>query len=236
MIGLSVAAAAIAPGAALLAYFYLKDKYDPEPVSAVVRMFVFGMALVFPAMLLQRILMIGFGEHPLFVSFVLSGALEEALKWLVIYALIYRHVVFDEPYDGIVYAVAVSLGFATIENLIYALYHYATFSGLIVRALLPVTGHALFGVVMGFYFGQAKFAKSKAKRERLLLVALLVPLLYHGGFDAVLLLPDKFAVFVLPLLAFLWFRALWKVKLANARSPLRSVYREEKIKTPTSGL
>lgn len=76
------------------------------------------------------------------------------MKWFVLYHLIFRHEAFDEPYDGIVYAVAVSLGYATLENIIYAFLNAASFSALMIRALLPVSAHALFGVMMGYYLGR----------------------------------------------------------------------------------
>lgn len=48
---LSVLAAAIAPGLALLAYFYWKDRYDAEPLSIVIKVFLAGVLIVLPAMM-----------------------------------------------------------------------------------------------------------------------------------------------------------------------------------------
>ncbi len=61
---------------------------------------------------------------------------------------VYPHAHFDEHYDGIVYGASVSLGFATLENILYLIGHGVEHA--FVRALLPVSCHALIGVIMGF--------------------------------------------------------------------------------------
>lgn len=223
---LSLIAAAAAPGCALLAYLYLKDRYDPEPVNLVVRMFLCGALSVFPLMVLQRSFVLAFGENHFLFSFVYSSGMEEAVKWLILYVIIYKHIAFDEPYDGIVYAAAVSLGFATVENIIYALVNYTTFSQIMLRALLPVSGHALFAVFMGYYLGKAKFEPAAAKRA--LALSFLMPVLYHGMFDYILIDYDSRWVWLIgPFMLFLWGRSLWKIKNANSASPLRGTFEEE---------
>lgn len=227
---LSLVAAAAAPGFALLTYLYLKDRYETEPVKVVLRMFLCGALSVFPIMVLQRALIIAFGENTFIFSFVYSSGMEEFVKWSILYLLIYKHVAFDEPYDGIVYAAAVSLGFATLENIIYALTSFSTFSQIMLRALLPVSGHALFAVVMGYYMGLAKFSTSAKSGFRMLLLSLAMPVLYHGVFDYILTDYQSYWVWLMaPLMIFLWTRSLWKIKHANSTSPLRSVVVDEEF-------
>jgi protease PrsW len=226
---LPVLMAAIAPGLSLLAYFYLKDRYETEPIHLVIKMFLFGVILVFPSIVLQRAFIQEIGEGTFTSAFFISGGLEEFLKWFILYHLIYRHSSFDEPYDGIVYAVAVSLGYATLENVFYAFLNATSFSALLVRALLPVSGHALFGVMMGFYLGKAKFTPGKS--QKYLWFSLLLPIVWHGLFDYILLVTKSYWVwFMIPFMTVLWIRTLWKVERANARSPLRIVHREEEVK------
>jgi len=86
----------------------------------------------------------------------LIGLIEESAKFAALYVGIYRHAQFDEIIDGILYAVAASLGFATLENIAYVL-EGGTVVG-VLRAALSVPGHAFFGAVMGFYVGLAKFS------------------------------------------------------------------------------
>ena len=86
---------------------------------------------------------------------MLAGFVEELAKWVVLVAAVYHWDEFDEPLDGVVYGVAVALGFATLENILFV-----TRLGLGVawqRALFAVPAHALFGATMGYYAGRAKF-------------------------------------------------------------------------------
>ncbi|MBD0380620.1 glutamic-type intramembrane protease PrsW [Paenibacillus sedimenti] len=221
--------ASVAPGLSLLAYFYLKDRYETEPIHLVIRMFIFGVLLVYPTMVLQRSFIEEIGESTFTLAFFLSGGIEEFLKWFVLYHLIYRHTSFDEPYDGIVYAVAVSLGYATLENIIYAFLNASSFSALMIRALLPVSGHALFGVMMGYYMGKAKFTPNKS--QRYLWISLLLPIAWHGLFDYILLVAKSYWVWIMiPVMSYLWIRTIWRIDRANARSPLRIASTDEKIK------
>jgi RsiW-degrading membrane proteinase PrsW (M82 family) len=225
----SIIAAAAAPGFALLSYIYLKDRYEAEPIAMVARLFLFGLLAVFPVMVVQRGLELWFGSGPLFYSFATTAAVEEAAKWLIVAVAVFRHAEFDEPYDGIVYATAASLGFATMENLLFALSEPFSLSALMVRALLPVSGHALFGVIMGYYFGRAKFIPHE--RAKYLAFSFVFPMFYHGLFDYVLLMAKSQWVWaMIPLMVYLWVRSLYKMKRANQHSPLRMIRREEEFK------
>ncbi len=228
---LSVLAAAIAPGLALLAYFYWKDRYDAEPLSMVIRLFLAGVLIVLPAMVVQRALTQWIGDSPLAFSFVISAGVEELLKFFVLYHMIFNHTEFDEPYDGIVYATSVSLGFATMENVLYAFLEPSTFGTLMVRALLPVSGHALFGVFMGYSLGKAKFASGRQVRFHLGM-ALLLPLLWHGAYDYMMLKVSSDWIWIAaPFMLLLWYRGIRRVNRANAVSPFRWLKREEEIKS-----
>jgi RsiW-degrading membrane proteinase PrsW (M82 family) len=228
---LSVLAAAIAPGAALLAYFYWKDRYDAEPLSMVIKLFLTGMLIVLPAMIVQRGMTLWLGDSPWTFSFLISAGVEEILKFFVLYHIIFNHTEFDEPYDGIVYATAVSLGFATLENVLYAFLQTTTFGTLMLRALLPVSGHALFGVIMGYSLGRAKFSQGR-KAKYHLWMAMLLPLVWHGAYDFMMLTVTSDWMWVaVPFMFLLWFRGIRRVNRANAVSPFRWLRKEEEIKS-----
>lgn len=228
----SLLMAAIAPGIALLTYFYLKDKYDTEPLHLVARFFVFGIAIVFPIMIIQRGLMFGLGDNPYVYSFVISSGVEETVKWFILYHILYNHTEFDEPYDSIVYAVAIGLGFATLENVMYALYNSMSVVSLLGRGLLPVSGHALFGVIMGYYMGKAKFSINARKRRWFIICSLLLPVFWHGVYDFILnTVTQGWLWYIVPLMLFLWYGGMLKIARANSRSPLRFVKREEEMNT-----
>ncbi|HEU5138941.1 MAG TPA: glutamic-type intramembrane protease PrsW [Bacillales bacterium] len=217
----AILSAAVAPGIALLAYFYLRDKYDAEPVAMVLRTFIFGALLVFPVMVIQyafqyeEIL-----QSPMARSFLLSGMLEEFLKWFVLFYTAYQHVEFNERYDGIVYGVSVSLGFATVENVFY-LFAYGIHQAFF-RALLPVSCHALIGVIMGYYLGKAKFTQGKPQK-RLIGFSLLAAALLHGLYDYILTVSVHWIYIIVPFMFYLWWSSLRKVKLAHTEQRERGL-------------
>ncbi|MED3844126.1 glutamic-type intramembrane protease PrsW [Geobacillus stearothermophilus] len=208
----SLISAGVAPGVALLSYFYLKDECEAEPLSFVLRMFFFGALLVFPIMFIEYVLAAeGIVSSPAAEAFFSAALLEEFVKWFVVYFFVYDHDEFDEPYDGIVYSASVSLGFATLENILYLLANGV--DTVIARALLPVSSHALFAVIMGFYFGKAKFAGRK--RRYYLWASFLLPFFLHGVYDWILLAQKQWGYYMGSFMLILWWVALRKVKQAK---------------------
>lgn len=212
---LGILSAGIAPGLALLSYFYLKDEYESEPISLVFKAFILGALLVFPIMFFQYVIEVENLVDSNFVkAFFTAGLLEEFFKWFILFYTVYHHVEFDEPYDGIVYGAAVSLGFATAENIFYLIAYGLEYA--IGRALLPVSSHALFGVIMGYYLGKGKF--SHTIKERWIILSLLVPFMLHGTYDFILISFEDWLLFIFPFMIFLWWLALRKVKTARSLS------------------
>ncbi|QYR19934.1 intramembrane metalloprotease PrsW [Paenibacillus sp. sptzw28] len=230
MLLFSILTAAVAPGISLLTYFYMKDRYEAEPFHMVVRVFLLGVLIVLPIMVIQRGLLLWWGDQPVVFAFAVSAGVEELVKWFMLYHIIYNHTEFDEPYDGIVYAVAASLGFATVENVLYAVFQPSSAGSLLVRALLPVSGHALFGVTMGYYLGKAKFVSKTISRKYLMLAAG-IPLAEHGVYDWIMGSGSTYWVwFIVPLMAYLWIKGIRKMNRANSRSPFALLGREEEVK------
>ena len=90
-------------------------------------------------------------------SFLSAAPVEEVLKFTVLYSLVYKMKDFNEPIDAIVYGVAVSLGFATLENIYYVYvlsdYFGTTSQGLaILRSFSAIPAHGIFGATMGYFF------------------------------------------------------------------------------------
>ena len=211
---LNILTAGVAPGLALLVYFYLKDQYNTEPLSVVFKAFIYGAIFVIPVMFIQYVV----DAEGLFLSvwadaFFEKGMIEELVKWALFLWLIYGHVDFDEPYDGIVYGVSISFGFATLENILYLFSNGLEYAW--GRAMFPVSSHGLFGVIMGFYFGKAKFQNHSRSKMVYMMMALFVPIVLHGAFNYILLEQEKWYVYLIPFMFFLWGLGLWKVKKAR---------------------
>lgn len=201
--------AAIAPGAALLTYLFLRDKYGAKPISVLIKPFVIGVLLVFPTMVIQRGFMLGPIQNDFLLAYVYSAGIEEFVKWFALYFIIYKHERFAKAYDGILYAASVSLGFATLENLIYAWNYQSSFTALVLRGLLPVSAHALFAITMGYYLGLAEFSD---KKRYYIMLSYFVPVIWHGTFDYIILISGSYWLLLLfPFMIMMWIRSLRKL-------------------------
>ena len=185
---MSILLASLAPVVIILLYIYFRDKYEKEPIRLLIKTLVSGAVIVVPVILVGRLLLsimpsMGTVASAAYHAFLVAGFTEEIFKFLALYLLIWKSPSFNEKFDGIVYAVFVSLGFAAVENVMYVLdggYHTA-----IVRAITAVPAHALFGITMGYYFGIAHMYSEL--RKSYLLRALLIPIVLHGIYDFILM-------------------------------------------------
>lgn len=219
---------ATAPVWALLTFFYVRDRYDKEPRLLLVQLFVRGMLVTLLAaalslagiQLLSAFLPTNSWPYLLIENFVLVALVEEYLKYFVVWRGVYFHPAFNEPYDGMLYAITASLGFAALENILYVA--QGGLQVAVMRALLSVPGHALFAAAMGYFIGKAKFAKTEDKTKAYLKRALIVPVLLHGIYDLLLSTQHNIlAMGVVPLSIGMWVMALRQVRLAELRSPFR---------------
>jgi Predicted membrane protein len=189
---LTLLALAVAPGTAIALYVYSRDKYDREPLRPLLISFVLGMLAVIPAIILQGwlqpALFHAFDGYTLpyvaILAFFVIACTEEGCKFLLLRTYAYPHKAFNEPFDGIIYSVMVSMGFATLENIEYVL-QYGFKTG-IVRMFLSVPSHAAFGVLMGYEMGLAKFTHHHTVRY--MLKGLMLAIAFHGTFDFFLLM------------------------------------------------
>lgn len=158
---ISLLAIAVAPCLAIMVYIYLKDKYEKEPIKLLVYSFFGGVASIPIAAYLEVEAQnrgIGVGEDVTSVfilAFIVVGISEELSKYLFLRIIPYRNKAFNEPFDGIVYSVMVSMGFAMAENILYVFQHGMTTG--VMRMFTAVPAHATFAVIMGYYVGKAKF-------------------------------------------------------------------------------
>jgi protease PrsW len=222
-------AAAVAPSAALLYYFYARDKYEKEPRRLLLKAFLLGGVLVIPVLFVEMALNIfDAADFNLltagYTAFIVAGLVEESSKFLLFFFYIWKNREFNEMYDGIVYAVFISLGFATVENLAYVISN--GFNTAIVRSITAVPAHALFSVAMGYYLGIAKFAEPQY-RKKYILIGFAAPVILHGIYDFILF-SQKFYMlfFFLPFMLYLWKSGLRHVDELVAFSPFRKAEEE----------
>ena len=177
---------AIAPVFIIIFYIYLKDKYEKEPKRLMLYSFLLG-AIV--SVVITTILYLIFDiflplndnfsvQQQFIKAFFVVALIEEFSKYVIIRYYSQPKVAFNEPFDGIVYAVIVSLGFAATENIMYVI--QGGYEVALTRAFTAVPAHAMFGILMGYFMGKAKF---NGKRIADNLIGLSLAIIFHGAYD-----------------------------------------------------
>lgn len=216
---------ALAPAFAVMVYIYSRDKYEKEPLKVLIISFFLGAVSVIPAIILesvgQDIIYFGKGhvQQTFIKAFILVGLSEEFSKYIFLRYYAFRNRAFNEPFDGIVYAVMISMGFAAVENVMYVLNGGIQVGYL--RAITSIPAHAVFAVFMGYYAGKAKF--STKKRSTYLIFGLFAATLMHGFYDFFLMLENFPALYILSFvgLAVAILISLRAIKKAQKDSPFR---------------
>lgn len=215
-----ISLAAIIPAVILAAYVFFNDRVEKEPIPLLLLLFGAGGISYIPAYFAERGLtsvidslfsdyitydfqgvatyssdLVKYG-HGLLVVFVGIALIEEVVKWLVMFLITHKNKNFNCLFDGVVYGTFVSLGFAVVENIIFA--WQSGWDTLVFRTLISLPGHLYFGILMGYCYTMWRVYRSaaiaeKEYEERGLIritkpfrsggwfVAMVVfPILYHG--------------------------------------------------------
>ena len=174
-------------------YVDLKDRQRPEPRWRLV--VAFGLGILAWAMSVLTFIVldnlgvpdIKMGERVWSAVYCcgIVGPLEEGTKALVAYLVVFRWKEFDEPIDGFVYAAAIALGFASLENF-HNLPHLEWPSQLARTIALPIT-HTLFSAIWGFGAAHARFAVPPGLRRKCWQIGTLaLGMMAHGLYDYVI--------------------------------------------------
>lgn len=183
-------ALAIAPGLAICLFIFHRDAYNREPKLNMIVSFILGAVSIIPAFFIERYFYNSFNNSiagMALKAFFVVALTEEACKFAALRLYSYPKKSFDEPLDGIVYAVMVSMGFATLENILYVTSSAAEGRGYqvaLLRMFLSVPAHATFGVLMGYHVGRAKF--NPTRKTALLVLGLFWAVFFHGTYDVLL--------------------------------------------------
>jgi len=186
---------ALLPVILILRYVYTLDRVEREPIGFVIKVLMWGAIFSIPCAGIERFMMYmlsqfyipGTLEYAFMENTVGVALIEELSKWLVIMIFVWKNQNFDFRYDGIVYAVSASLGFAALENILYVISYGTGVS--IGRAIFAIPGHTTFGVFMGFFMSRGKSAwlhRQDGKVFFCKLMALIIPMFIHGIYDFLL--------------------------------------------------
>ena len=223
--------AAVVPAAYLLYRVYRADKLEKEPIGLLASIVLLGIVATTLAAVteqigdafLTEIFPNGGVVYDFLLYFVVVALSEEGFKYLLLKLRTWNSPHFNCQFDGVVYAVFVSLGFALWENIAYVLEY--GFGTAVARAITAVPGHACFGVFMGVYYGIAKRMDLAGEKDGSRVArrkALWIPVLLHGVYDFIASLEsDWMAILFLAFVIWMFWAALKLVKKTSAEdSPL----------------
>ena len=184
---MNIILSAIAPVIVIIIYIYAQDKYEKEPKKLLFACFLMGAILSIIFTFFISYIMGYFFELPdrysvfqnFIKAFIVVALVEEFSKYIFVRYYAQPKEAFNEPYDGIVYAVMVSMGFAATENILYV--STGGYEVAILRAFTAIPAHATFGILMGYYMGKAKF--DPQNKKVLNLTGLFLAIFFHGAYD-----------------------------------------------------
>lgn len=214
---------ALLPAIALGIYIFIKDRSEKEPFWLLLILLGLGAVSCFPAGWLEGVV----GEwiakpfvpyvkvveeqvvwtsrwayyaYQALSAFVGVALIEELGKYVFMLIVTVKSKHFNSLFDGVIYAVFTSLGFAALENVLYALNN--GWKVALMRMITAVPAHMFFGVMMGYYYSWWHMYRKAAMRERELkaqgliiptakefsgnryiVFSLLIPILIHGFYD-----------------------------------------------------
>ena len=189
---------AIIPTVVLMIFIYFQDNHEKEPISLLLKIFGLGVLSCIPVLIVeilgQLLNDLVFGGAKLMYYFSLAffcvAPTEEFFKFMAAYLLTWRNKHFNYKFDGIVYCLFGSMGFAAIENVKYLIEGGNELTTVMVtgigRALLAIPCHAMCGIFMGYFYGNAKYLKSYGDRSgcrRNLFTGFAVAVCLHGFYD-----------------------------------------------------
>ena len=188
----TIFAISFGPGIFWMIYLYKKDKLEPEPKSLVIKIFFLGLLAAIPIAIVETF----FTVSRFWLLILVAPVIEEFGKYLVVKKYAYPSPEFNEPMDGIIYASAAALGFASIENLGYIYGTYSKTNALVsteaaataaitiavMRALLSVPGHAIWSSMWGYELGKAKFLP-ETEGKKIVARGLFLAMFLHGVFN-----------------------------------------------------
>lgn len=205
---------AILPVVLFMGWICFRDKYEKEPPLKLIEYFLLGVLVSIPAIFLElyfsSINIFSGVVESIYISFFVAAFTEEGLKSIILILILLRDKEFNEKLDGIIYSVFLSLGFATVENIIYLMRERLdlSFELGITRGLISIPSHIMFAITMGYYISKYRFS-GDGEKKKYLIYAIIIPILLHGVFDFILMIGYRWAIIVF--IVYIIF--LWKINL-----------------------
>ncbi len=207
---LSFAIVAVVPALLWIWLFYIANRYKRSSAFLMILLFFGGFCSGLIALTLNHIVekytmfwpgasesVILFESLPEFRYYALGfwymvGFNEEFAKLVILLLFAYHSKDFREPFDGILYAAVVALGFACVENMFYS--DRYGFPVLVLRSIIILPTHIVMSVPMGYFMAKSRFLlRSRQPHQTfhpeavlLILQGWLISAFLHGTYDALL--------------------------------------------------
>ena len=219
-------AAAVIPAVFLMLYTYRMDKADKEPTGLLVKLVLCGCLAAVPAYILETVMQdvilprIPFHSYTAYYIVLAAGIglIEEGCKYFFLHRVTWDDPAFNYRFDGLIYAVFVSLGFAALENILY-IYNYGL-EIFLSRALLAIPAHFAFAVIMGSWYGAAKVQEVRGNTGKMhmnLIVAYLAAAVLHAIYDALAMIGTDAAVIIFFAFVGVMYVAIYRKVRAESR-------------------
>lgn len=186
--------ASLLPPIYLLKEIYALDRIEPEPPRMILKLFFFGVLSTIPAGIIESVLIenvlhstgipLNSPLYNFITYFLIVAITEEGVKHFALRKGTWNSPEFNYRFDAVVYSVAVTLGFAALENISYV-FSYGLHVALM-RAITSIPGHCIFGIYMGYYYGQARYfalRKSTFLTGFYNFMSMFIPVILHGFYD-----------------------------------------------------
>lgn len=212
-------------------WFWLReDNKKPEPTRLILRAFLVGGLMVFPAFVLQRIVIpaiesaygipfsLALPEWSLTffadtIPFLLAWALiEEFLKYFAVALVAYTSTWFDEPIDAMIYIITAAIGFAALENTLFiinAMTAGGTHISFLLTGNLRFLGATIIHIVSSAIIGASialAFCSSAKTKIISFISGLIIATALHGVFNFFIIVSTGTQMFKIFLV--LWITAI----------------------------
>ncbi len=185
---------AVAPTLFVVGYVYWRERFDKQQLKLMLQCYLLGGLAVILTYLISKIVKIAVHPHnqttfdEMLYAFINVACVEEFSKYFFLRFFAYPKKEFNTPYEGITYSVAIAMGFASFENVLYVLlqpsFYLSVYVGTI-RSFTAIPAHAAMGVMMGYFVGLAKF---QHRNTKLLWAGFGAAVIFHGCYDFFLFL------------------------------------------------
>jgi RsiW-degrading membrane proteinase PrsW (M82 family) len=156
---------ALIPALIWMVFFYLQDRLEPEPKGYILGVFLLGaiLASAVGIPLVDNFFQTSKWIHTdtlttILGSILVIGFTQEFIKYAAVRYSVFQTAEFDEATDGVIYATAAGLGYATVLNLQFVISNGGVALGSsVIRMVVVALAQASFAGITGYFLGRARF-------------------------------------------------------------------------------